>query len=144
MTDRSVSRGREVYTSTGRGGLGNIRHASQSRDRAEPEPVLNRGREPAISPAFQPTYSTGRGGAGNIRSPSRDPLPAAVNDPREAEILKQRSEEEGVHSTGRGGLGNINRSRSRNPTDSTRTALSPQRHSESDISEEDDVKKQST
>ncbi|TFY50883.1 hypothetical protein EVJ58_g10847 [Rhodofomes roseus] len=80
-TDRSVSRGREFYSS-GRGGVGNIRRASKddlTRPPASPtsptgrpdhdDLSLTRGREP---PAINPdsAKSTGRGGAGNIRSTS--------------------------------------------------------------------------
>ncbi|KAH9830143.1 uncharacterized protein C8Q71DRAFT_379960 [Rhodofomes roseus] len=80
-TDRSVSRGREFYSS-GRGGVGNIRRASKddlTRPPASPSSPtgrpdhddlsLTRGREP---PAINPdsAKSTGRGGAGNIRSTS--------------------------------------------------------------------------
>ncbi|KAF8157263.1 hypothetical protein B0H34DRAFT_849518 [Crassisporium funariophilum] len=105
--ERSVSRGREAFQSTGRGGIGNIRQTSLSRD-ARPDSgpddfSTTRGREPLGSPTQ--IYSTGRGGAGNIRSPSRD-----VSRPPNVDVL-----EEDV-STGRGGLGNINRSRSRDPT----------------------------
>lgn len=119
-TERSISRGREGFTSTGRGGIGNIRPTSQSRD-ARPEtgpddfsPI--RGRELADP---SQVFSTGRGGAGNLRSPSRDP---AVVDFAEQELIKQysASTENALYSTGRGGIGNINRSRSREPS-STRS-----------------------
>ncbi|KZT66530.1 hypothetical protein DAEQUDRAFT_446799 [Daedalea quercina L-15889] len=81
-TARSVSRGREFYSS-GRGGVGNIRRASkEDLSRVPPSPAspttpsehgdeifITRGREP---PAVKPdsAKSTGRGGAGNIRSTS--------------------------------------------------------------------------
>jgi hypothetical protein len=66
--------------SSGRGGAGNIRRASASRDARPDGPddfSTPRGREPRpshpadTSPNPQ-VFSTGRGGAGNIRSPSRD------------------------------------------------------------------------
>ncbi|PFH47882.1 hypothetical protein AMATHDRAFT_111368, partial [Amanita thiersii Skay4041] len=124
--ERSLSRGREGYQSSGRGGLGNIRRASASRD-ARPETIpedisVSRGREPRIEPTK--IYSTGRGGAGNIRSPSRD-MPNSPKSPkspilvcpdeREREIIRTHM----AHSAGRGGIGNItnakpgSRSRSR-------------------------------
>ncbi|KAF9493452.1 hypothetical protein BDN71DRAFT_1483462 [Pleurotus eryngii] len=132
MTDkneRSTSRGREAFHSSGRGGLGNIRQASASRDRPTDGPddfSITRGREAAPSPSRQ-VYSTGRGGAGNIRSPSRDPQPN-TNSEYEAQVVKKHNESEAgaIHSSGRGGLGNISRSRSRDPT---RLATSPVRHS---------------
>ncbi|KAF8147707.1 hypothetical protein B0H34DRAFT_785807 [Crassisporium funariophilum] len=120
--DRSVSRGREAFQSTGRGGLGNIRQTSLSRD-ARPDSgpddfSITRGREPLSSPT-QKVYSTGRGGAGNIRSPSRDvSKPPAVETVNEDDVIKEykASQEGAAFSTGRGGLGNIDRSRSREPT----------------------------
>jgi hypothetical protein len=116
---RSVSRGREPMQSSGRGGLGNIRPSSTSRDSSQ---VLDgpddfsptRGREP-VSEHHQP-YSTGRGGAGNVRSPSREPSKTHPTIPEdEQDLIRRRNQTdaEAVHSTGRGGLGNINRSRSR-------------------------------
>ncbi|KAK0461985.1 uncharacterized protein EV420DRAFT_1528228 [Desarmillaria tabescens] len=134
MADRSQSRGREfvsespsfraVYTkrllqqSSGRGGLGNIRPTSTSRDRPVDGPddfSSTRGREPAIEPTK--IYSTGRGGAGNIRSPSRDHKEHIGPDRHEREIVREhdRLEKDAPHSFGRGGLGNISRSRSRGP-----------------------------
>ncbi|KAL0958535.1 hypothetical protein HGRIS_000675 [Hohenbuehelia grisea] len=121
MTDqeRSLSRGREAYHSSGRGGLGNIRQTSASRDRAAvdgPDDFSRtRGREPAVPE--HGVYSTGRGGAGNIRSPSRS-TPSGATDAREAEILKSHAEadKDAIHSTGRGGFGNMSRSRSRGPS----------------------------
>ncbi|KAJ7142050.1 hypothetical protein C8R43DRAFT_1109228 [Mycena crocata] len=81
-TNRSTSRGREPLTSSGCGGLGNIRPPSTSRDRPLTGPddfSSTRGREPAHfsssnsnSPDHSQPRSTGRGGAGNFRSPSRD------------------------------------------------------------------------
>jgi len=117
MTDnseRSVSRGRETLQSTGRGGYGNIRPSSASRDRVTDGPddfSATRGREPGIR-AGQ-VYSTGRGGAGNI-SHEVHPSPTR-RDPAEEALLHAHAEAEktAVHSSGRGGLGNISRSRSR-------------------------------
>ncbi|KAF9240396.1 hypothetical protein BU15DRAFT_45789 [Melanogaster broomeanus] len=129
--NRSLSRGREaIVSSCGRGGVGNIRIASQSRD-ARPidgpdDFSLTRGREPAINP--EKVISVGRGGAGNIRSPSRDAFkdrsqtrPIGKNAIAEAEfeakLLREHAETTTVHSSGRGGIGNItgSRSRSRGP-----------------------------
>ncbi|KAI5825433.1 hypothetical protein K523DRAFT_313427 [Schizophyllum commune Tattone D] len=116
--ERSASRGHE-FTSSGRGGLGNIHRAS------EDVPVYDgpddfsatRGREPIPAHAKE-VFSTGRGGAGNMRSPSRASREVSEgNEAREREILRA-AEERGrdmPHSTGRGGLGNISRSRSREP-----------------------------
>lgn len=119
---RSLSRGRDTFQSSGRGGAGNIRRSSQSR---EPHPFdgpddfsHTRGREPAVHP--DRAYSVGRGGAGNIRSPSRDPgsvRPVHPDVIAESEyeqgILREHAASEVVHSSGRGGAGNITRSRSR-------------------------------
>jgi len=127
--DRSVSRGRDVYQSSGRGGAGNIRQASASR---EPRPQdgpddfsTSRGREPVS--AFSKMFSTGRGGAGNIRSPSRDVQDAnstnGTVDPAiaEEEVIRVHvvAAQDIPYSSGRGGAGNIgqphSRSRSRGP-----------------------------
>ncbi|KAF8989133.1 hypothetical protein BDQ17DRAFT_1434668 [Cyathus striatus] len=142
MSERSQSRGRE-FTSSGRGGLGNIRQASLSRDARPdgPDDFSNsRGREPVIASSEGKIFSTGRGGAGNIRSPSRDsgtglgspssrgrsanPQQSSIREEeermreREREVLSKAVERDGValHSTGRGGLGNITRSLSRDPS----------------------------
>jgi len=119
--DRSLSRGREVYSS-GRGGAGNIRQSSASRGRPEDGPddfSRSRGREPA--PAESPrSFSIGRGGVGNIRSPSRDvrgPLttPDLMEDERVVRAHVAASQD-APHSSGRGGAGNIvARSKSRDP-----------------------------
>lgn len=73
--ERSQSRGRDAFASTGRGGVGNIRQTSVTRAEATPSSPaveLIRGRELGNAlPATSKPYSTGRGGAGNIRSPSR-------------------------------------------------------------------------
>lgn len=118
-SERSKSRGREGFTSTGRGGIGNIRQASLSRD-ARPSSgpddfSATRGREPVSHPAK--VFSTGRGGVGNLRSPSRDPANAPVVDAAEQEVIREyvAAHENTVYSSGRGGIGNINRSRSREP-----------------------------
>ncbi|KAG6908611.1 hypothetical protein DXG01_004014 [Tephrocybe rancida] len=119
--DRSLSRGREVYHSSGRGGAGNIRQASVSRD-ARPidgpdDFSIVRGREPV--PAALSTFSTGRGGAGNIRSPSRDPkiakLVGAEDGLSDTEVIRAHvaASADVPHSSGRGGAGNISSSRSR-------------------------------
>ncbi|KAF9523686.1 hypothetical protein CPB83DRAFT_839520 [Crepidotus variabilis] len=118
--DRSTSRGRE-FLSSGRGGIGNIRPSSNSRDtRPTTGPddfSQTRGREPRIQAATEQIFSTGRGGAGNMRSPSRDPASPTAASERENEIIRKSiaAEENAPHSSGRGGLGNItgNRSRSR-------------------------------
>ncbi|KAG7449479.1 uncharacterized protein BT62DRAFT_929439 [Guyanagaster necrorhizus] len=117
MADRSQSRGREFHSS-GRGGLGNIRPSSTSRDRPIGGPddfSSTRGREPTIEPTR--IYSTGRGGAGNIRSPSRDHREHVGPNSHEKEIVRDhaRAERDAPQSFGRGGLGNISRSRSRGP-----------------------------
>lgn len=74
LKERSQSRGRDVFASTGRGGVGNIRQTSLNRTESSPAPELIRGREPNTDtglPTASKLYATGRGGAGNIRSPSR-------------------------------------------------------------------------
>ncbi|KAF8956900.1 hypothetical protein BDZ97DRAFT_1849317 [Flammula alnicola] len=120
-TERSTSRGREAFQSTGRGGLGNIRQTSASRD-ARPDSgpddfSVTRGREPV--PSQHQVYSTGRGGAGNLRSPSRDTSKARP-DSNEQEVIREYvvAHENAPFSSGRGGVGNINRSRSRDPSGS--------------------------
>jgi len=119
---RSLSRGRDTFKSSGRGGVGNIRQTSLSRDARPtdgPDDFSHtRGREPAAHP--DRIYSVGRGGAGNIRSPSRD----ASRDPRsipedasetkyQAKLVREHAEATTIHSSGRGGTGNISGSRSR-------------------------------
>ncbi|KAG6840494.1 hypothetical protein C0991_006364 [Blastosporella zonata] len=127
--DRSQSRGREAFQSSGRGGAGNIRQASVSRD-ARPQDgpedfSAARGREPASVASPLKNFSYGRGGAGNIRSPSRDPAsatPSVVENAiaEENEVIRAHvaAAAEGPFSSGRGGVGNIlsnSRSRSRGP-----------------------------
>lgn len=104
-----------VQQSSGRGGAGNIRRTSTSRDPAT-TPKLDgpddfsqtRGREMGVTPAVT---HTGRGGAGNIRSPSRGRAPAVPLSPtqHEKEVIKQYAQREAdlPHSSGRGGAGNI-------------------------------------
>lgn len=126
---RSVSRGRDSFHSSGRGGIGNIRRSSMSSDTRpfdNPEDsVANRGREPVVHPDRMHMFSVGRGGAGNIRSPSQDvgqdhPQTvtilnehAAVQAEYEQKIKKHHAESNPIHSSGRGGIGNISGSRSR-------------------------------
>lgn len=114
IKERSQSRGREALQSTGRGGFGNIRQASLSRERGPDDFSVTRGREPVAHP--NSIYSTGRGGAGNLRSPSRDA--SRGPDRHEKQVIENyiASQQDGPISTGRGGLGNINRSRSRDPS----------------------------
>ncbi|KAL6300639.1 hypothetical protein BKA93DRAFT_801152 [Sparassis latifolia] len=118
---RSVSRGREVYHSSGRGGLGNIRPASQ--DPASPSPSREphdpdnfspvRGREPSVKDTpLDRIVSTGRGGAGNIRATSRSMSrdPNAIEEEKYEASVIHASEEAaraGVYHSGRGGVGNI-------------------------------------
>ena len=154
--DRSLSRGRDVFVrvplapscltshssqqSSGRGGAGNIRRASASRDARPDGPddfSTTRGREPRLAHPSEvdKIISTGRGGAGNIRSPSRDARSNAASDAAEEQIIishvaaEQNAAVRAIsssliiipnhtmqHSTGRGGIGNIrggSRSRSR-------------------------------
>jgi len=115
----SINRGREIL-STGRGGLGNLRAASTSRD-ARPNSGPDdfsptRGREPHVRHT-EALYSTGRGGTGNIRSPSREPSKPDPTEASDENIVRQHmaADEAVLHSSGRGGLGNISRSRSRDP-----------------------------
>ncbi|KAF8327269.1 uncharacterized protein EI90DRAFT_3068492 [Cantharellus anzutake] len=104
-TERSQSRGRPSYVSTGRGGAGNMTPESSLPRELRSEPS---GRE--LSPVSRPGDIThiGRGGRGNIRSPSRD------NDTVNRQIVKDAAlahdydaAREGVQSTGRGGYGNM-------------------------------------
>lgn len=139
---RSQSRGRDAFVrvlfhrfqvhfrlrlllqhSSGRGGAGNIRRTSTSRDPALTLPRTakdgpddysqTRGREMNVTPAI--THS-GRGGAGNIRSPSRGPASPSLppSSQYEKDIIRQYSERdvELPHSSGRGGAGNITSSTS--------------------------------
>lgn len=133
--DRSQSRGREALLSTGRGGFGNIRATSESRDRPSSGPddfSVTRGREPVANPTT--IYSTGRGGAGNLRSPSREG--GRVPDKHEREVIEQytASHGEAPVSHGRGGLGNISGSRSRS-RDQSRTRIATGRGGAGNIRE---------
>ncbi|OCH86576.1 hypothetical protein OBBRIDRAFT_737742 [Obba rivulosa] len=120
---RSTSRGRDAFQSSGRGGIGNIRQASQEPPRADPDNASPaRGREPTVNP--ERVLYTGRGGAGNIRSASRaqdDPTAssqATAADYERGVILNSEEAAKTAHSSGRGGLGNIrspSRSQSRGP-----------------------------
>ncbi|KAF8810917.1 hypothetical protein BYT27DRAFT_7185238 [Phlegmacium glaucopus] len=127
VSERSASRGREGFQSTGRGGIGNIRQASLSRD-ARPESgpddfSVTRGREAITNP--KQIFSTGRGGVGNLRSPSRDVHKNPASDSVEEDVIREyKASQEGAPvSTGRGGLGNINRSRSRDPSTGPRSSF---------------------
>jgi len=105
--ERSLSRGRESF---GRGGYGNMRPSSTSRDR-EISTERGRGANRILSTdgidavpedSIPTSHSTGRGGYANItdvRSPDIEP-PIHVTHPDNERV-----------STGRGGVGNI-RSRS--------------------------------
>ncbi|KAI0776421.1 hypothetical protein BC629DRAFT_645214 [Irpex lacteus] len=126
---RSVSRGRDAFKSTGRGGAGNIRVSPSTGPHADAEnfsPV--RGRE--IDSNHDKIQSVGRGGVGNIRSRSRsraasqipDGFPQtqslvsehqANNAAYERQIIEDATRSAVVHSSGRGGAGNISNSRSR-------------------------------
>ncbi|GLB33132.1 putative protein of unknown function (DUF3602) [Lyophyllum shimeji] len=112
--DRSQSRGREVYQSSGRGGAGNIRQASLSRDARPPggpdDFSVVRGREPV--PAATRSFSTGRGGVGNIRSPSRDPTTTTTEEEQDVLNAAISAAQNAPHSSGRGGAGNISLSHS--------------------------------
>jgi hypothetical protein len=118
VTARSVSRGRDSFHSSGRGGIGNIR-PSPSRDAPRPADgpddfSVTRGRETTPNHAVGIVYSTGRGGAGNMRSPSRQPETPAIQE-EEEEIMRRYAESnvDAPRSSGRGGAGNISTSRSR-------------------------------
>jgi len=126
--ERSISRGREILF--GRGGLGNIRPSSETRN-AESEQkehsvprgrgiartVLGEGGELEENYHDGLLHSTGRGGVANItsiRSPS-------VESPHPHDRVGPETE---LGSTGRGGAGNI-RSRSRSQA---RTAVESHPH----------------
>jgi len=106
-SERSLSRGREPVVSFGRGGFGNMRQYSTSRDRPEisqergrgPTRVTADGIEPVPEDGFpNGSHSIGRGGYANItelRSPDIEP-PIHVVHPEHERV-----------STGRGGVGNI-------------------------------------
>lgn len=128
--ERSQSRGRG-FESSGRGGLGNIRASSASRDG---RPVdgpddfsVTRGREPLPASVTGVYTSSGRGGVGNIHSPSRTHEGSAAGYDAERIRTIDEANETGVHSTGRGGVGNIVRSDSRSQSRSR--SRGPARHS---------------
>jgi hypothetical protein len=109
---RSQSRGREEYSSSGRGGVGNLRPQSRdpvARTRGGPEDFSpSRGRE-VRSTYTEPVTHSGRGGAGNVRSPSRDPEGERKNYEAEGKLVKDYDSHQHIHSSGRGGVGNIDR-----------------------------------
>lgn len=114
MSSRSQSRGREQMFSSGRGGAGNIKPASKSREPREKGPddfSPSRGRE--LRGIIDHITHAGRGGAGNIRSPSRD----ADGERKYVAEVEQHARDSidpnAPRSSGRGGAGNISRSRSR-------------------------------
>ncbi|KIP09783.1 hypothetical protein PHLGIDRAFT_11763 [Phlebiopsis gigantea 11061_1 CR5-6] len=127
---RSVSRGREAFKSSGRGGAGNIKASPSIGHDIEDSLSPSRGRE---LPIGDKTRSVGRGGVGNIRSQSRARAASQVSEghPHTQSILSENSantaaferaviEDAGtkasaIRSSGRGGAGNISRSRSRTP-----------------------------
>ncbi|KAI0689160.1 hypothetical protein BC835DRAFT_1418718 [Cytidiella melzeri] len=125
---RSVSRGRETFKSTGRGGVGNIRASPSTGPQGDTETLPPRGREVASKPNQTP--SVGRGGVGNIRSHSRARAASKVPEgfPQtqslvseqqantaayEQQVIEEAALANVVHSSGRGGAGNISGSRSR-------------------------------
>ncbi|KAK2459470.1 hypothetical protein APHAL10511_008504 [Amanita phalloides] len=134
--ERSVSRGRDAFQSSGRGGVGNIRRTSVSRD-ARPDSgpddfSTTRGREPRPTTG-QEIFSTGRGGAGNMRSPSREvrsgPAASTVDAVEDQVIRSHKAAEQiAVHSTGRGGIGNMASSRSRSRARESTPSLHPPHH----------------
>jgi len=120
---RSRSRGREAISSTGRGGVGNIRSISKDALKGahgvefEDDTSDTRGREFNVSSKVK---SSGRGGVGNIHSQSATARsPSAGPNAGEREIIRQHitDNESAPHSSGRGGVGNItgSRSQSRGP-----------------------------
>ncbi|KAF8193982.1 hypothetical protein K438DRAFT_1969272 [Mycena galopus ATCC 62051] len=111
--DRSNSRGRNNFHSSGRGGAGNI-HATPNNPALNAEPPQDfpwpRGRERApVARAAPPSAvrSTGRGGSGNFSQspPAADPSYSL----RDREILRAHAEADktAIRSSGRGGIGNI-------------------------------------
>jgi len=126
--ERSTSRGRSDLQSTGRGGYGNFRATSKSRDRVGGPDDFSptRGREPQTRSNVDNVYSSGRGGSGNIRSPSRGaPLVPDTTKASDNVIIREhlKAEEGHLQSSGRGGSGNINRSRSREPNNDSSSTL---------------------
>ncbi|KAI0341542.1 hypothetical protein BDW22DRAFT_314331 [Trametopsis cervina] len=134
---QSVSRGRD-YTSTGRGGIGNIYPVPLSPSAPDPEndesPPGLPGRE-LETDTDDRARSVGRGGVGNIRSGSRARAASLVPEgfPQtqsivsenhastaayERQVIEDATKAKVVRSSGRGGAGNISgsRSRSRGPS----------------------------
>ncbi|KAF8137024.1 hypothetical protein EV363DRAFT_1445936 [Boletus edulis] len=115
-------RGRDAFVqSFGRGGLGKIKRASQSRDAHPADGPYGFSHSHDHEPIIQPNrvFSVGRGGTGNIRFTSRDALGAALSTAEdaaaakhEAKLVRVRAEATTIHSSGRGGSGNIYSSRS--------------------------------
>ncbi|CED83533.1 Protein of unknown function DUF3602 [Phaffia rhodozyma] len=138
---RSRSRGRSDHMiSTGRGGAGNMRSSSQSKDRsgAGDDTLIyqsERGRSPHL-PSVERVQHSGRGGAGNIRSPSRDPKERErelSEQAYETQVIEARRREEAgrIHSAGRGGAGNM-RSRSQSRDAASRSPLPDYQHGQPD------------
>lgn len=118
----SLSTTRDPFTSSGRGGSGNIRRSSVGHSSEPPvdvSDVVSLREKEGSSSRF---VSVGRGGVGNIQPPSPDladhPLTAAIlsehrdtEDRYERQIRKRHEESKVVASSGRGGSGNISRNR---------------------------------
>lgn len=109
-------RGRDLRVSTGRGGAGNIRAASQSRARDDPDSGEEEARERSRERSRERGHGSGRGGAGNFRSASKNPESRLAEEKiieEDAEAEKQAhakrlaEENKHAHSYGRGGAGNI-------------------------------------
>ncbi|KAG9307953.1 hypothetical protein JVU11DRAFT_9664 [Chiua virens] len=143
----NVSRARNSFVATGRGGSGNLRRPSLAPISTDDTPTSDRTRpgsefRPTSPPAEVPPErqspsekkrgftSSGRGGSGNIQPSTSDleahPLTAsilsrhsAVQAEYEQRIRKAHAESHMVRSSGRGGSGNISdlrrRSRSHEP-----------------------------
>jgi len=134
-TGLSQTRDRPAYTSSGRGGAGNIRPISKlpndslpsTAEQVEDDTSVPRGREVAVS---LKALSSGRGGAGNFRAHASTNYPSAGGsashlpisrpsggpDAYELEVLAMRIAEAKyqIRSSGRGGAGNmVSHSRSR-------------------------------
>ncbi|KAH9946466.1 hypothetical protein B0H21DRAFT_416527 [Amylocystis lapponica] len=127
---RSVSRGREVFKSSGRGGSGNIRRPSVDTPPAVDPAEIARGRDAPARKASTDAerLSTGRGGVGNIQSTSRargvsrapegSTLTASIVNQQESNLVeyersviraRQEAAKATKHSSGRGGQGNYTR-----------------------------------
>ncbi|KAG2095848.1 hypothetical protein BD769DRAFT_1516265 [Suillus cothurnatus] len=120
---RSVSRGRDAYQSSGRGGIGNIRRSSISSDSRPidgPDGLdVTRGRGKAVHPDRMETFSVGGGEAGDTRPLSQQDNPqtvtihTAIQEEHDQQVKKHHVESNPSHLSGRGGLGNVSSSRSR-------------------------------